>query len=180
MGAAGGTSQGGFSRPPADSPSAPALPIRPANTAPSSAPVCALGHLPPRGKAREECGRRNAPAPSFTRPDCDSNTENRRTVSRILAGIMQHAPGSRSNILPGSAPALRTISLYPFTPLPLPSHTPSPSPRALARNPGAHPGASTFASYSGANTAVSHTFCGETDGARWSRIPASETRSRGP
>lgn len=112
---------------------------------------------------------------------CASNLQNRRTVSHILAGTKQHAPGSRSNILPGSAPALHSVILYPFFPLPLPLHTtPSPSPRPLARNPGAHPGASTFASYSGTNTAVSHTFCGETDGARWSRIPASETRSRGP
>ena len=51
---------------------------------------------------------------------CDCNTENRRTVSHILAGIMQHAPGSRSNILPGSAPALHSVILYPFSPLPLP------------------------------------------------------------
>ena len=76
---------------------------------------------------------------------CDCNLQNRRTVSHILAGIMQHAPGSRSNILPGSAPALRTISLYPFTPLPLPSHTPSPSPRTLARNPHPAQDASVFA-----------------------------------
>ena len=66
---------------------------------------------------------------------CDCNLQNRRTVSRILAGIMQHAPGSRSNILPGSAPALRTISLYPFTPLPLPlAH-----PITLTPSPGAEP-----------------------------------------
>lgn len=66
---------------------------------------------------------------------CASNTENRRTVSRILAGIMQHIPGSSCNILPGSAPALRTISLYPFSPLPLPlAH-----PITLTPNPGAEP-----------------------------------------
>ena len=90
VGAAGGTSQGGFSRPPADSPSAPALPIRPANTAPSSAPVCALGHLPPRGKAREECGWRNAPAPSFTRPD----TQNSGSNSRYLSSSLSPSPRS--------------------------------------------------------------------------------------
>lgn len=79
-------------------------------------------------------------------PGCASNTENRRTVSRILAGIMQHAPGSRSNILPGSAPALRSVILYPFSPLPLPLRTtPSPSPRTLARNPHPAPVESTFA-----------------------------------
>lgn len=77
---------------------------------------------------------------------CDCNTENRRTVSRILAGIMQHAPGSRSNILPGSAPALHSIILYPFSPLPLPLRTtPSPSPRTLARNPHPAQDASAFA-----------------------------------
>ena len=66
---------------------------------------------------------------------CDCNTENRRTVSRILAGIMQHAPGSRSNILPGSAPALHSVILYPFFPLPLPlAH-----PITLTPNPGAEP-----------------------------------------
>ena len=51
---------------------------------------------------------------------CASNTENRRTVSRILAGTKQHTPGRRRNILPGSAPALRGVILYPFSPLPLP------------------------------------------------------------
>lgn len=77
---------------------------------------------------------------------CDCNTENRRTVSRILAGIMQHAPGSRSNILPGSAPALHSIILYPFSPLPLPLRTtPSPSPRTLARNSQPAQDASAFA-----------------------------------
>ena len=61
--------------------------------------------------------------------------ENRRTVSRILAGIMQHAPGSRSNILPGSAPALHSVILYPFFPLPLPlAH-----PITLTPSPGAEP-----------------------------------------
>ena len=157
----------------------PPCPIRPANTAPSSAPVCALGHLPPRGKAREECGRRNAPATSFTRPDCDCNTENRRTVSRILAGIMQHIPGSSCNILPGSAPALHSVILYPFSPLPLPlAH-----PITLTPNPGAEPsprpGCVSICAKTGANTAVSRTFCGETDGAPRNRIPASETRSGG-
>ena len=59
---------------------------------------------------------------------------------------MQHAPGSRSNILPGSAPALHSVILYPFFPLPLPLHTtPSPSPRPLARNPHPAPVESTFA-----------------------------------
>lgn len=114
---------------------------------------------------------------------CDCNTENRRTVSRILAGIMQHAPGSRSNILPGSAPALRTISLYPFTPLPLPRTHPI----TLTTNPGAEPsprpesvpGCVSICAKTGANTAVSRTFCGETDGAPRNRIPASETRSGG-
>ena len=59
-------------------------------------------------------------AAAVTRPGCPSNTENRHAVSRILAGTKQHAPGSRSNILPGSAPALRGVILYPFSPLPLP------------------------------------------------------------
>lgn len=66
---------------------------------------------------------------------CDCNTENRHAVSHILAGIMQHAPGSRSNILPGSAPALHSVILYPFSPLPLPlAH-----PITLTPNPGAEP-----------------------------------------
>ena len=52
--------------------------------------------------------------------DCASNTENRHAVSRILAGTKQHIPGSSCNILPGSAPALRGVILYPFSPLPLP------------------------------------------------------------
>ena len=67
--------------------------------------------------------------------DCDCNTENRHAVSHILAGIMQHAPGSRSNILPGSAPALHSVILYPFFPLPLPlAH-----PITLTPYPGAEP-----------------------------------------
>ena len=66
---------------------------------------------------------------------CDCNTENRHAVSHILAGIMQHAPGSRSNILPGSAPALHSVILYPFFPLPLPlAH-----PITLTPYPGAEP-----------------------------------------
>ena len=68
----------------------PPCPIRPANTAPSSAPVCALGHLPPRGKAREECGRRNAPAPSLTRPD----TRNSGSNSRYLSSSLSPSPRS--------------------------------------------------------------------------------------
>ena len=62
---------------------------------------------------------------------------------------------------------------YPCTHFPLslfPSHTPSPSPRTLAQNPhpapGAYPGASTFASHSGANTAVSTGFCNNPDADR--------------
>ena len=111
---------------------------------------------------------------------CDCNTENRRTVSRILAGIMQHIPGSSCNILPGSAPALHSVILYPY---PSPSSPPY-HPITLTPNPGAEPstrpGCVSICAKTGANTAVSRTFCGETDGAPRCRIPVSETRSRGP
>ena len=110
---------------------------------------------------------------------CASNTENRHAVSHILAGIMQHAPGNRCNILPGSAPALHSVILYPY---PSPSSPPY-HPITLTPYPGAEPsprpGCVIICAKTGANTAVSHTFCGETDGARWSRIPVSETRSGG-
>ena len=66
---------------------------------------------------------------------CASNTENRRTVSRILAGTKQHAPGRRRNILPGSAPALHSVILYPY---PSPSSPPY-HPITLTPYPGAEP-----------------------------------------
>ena len=118
-------------------------------------------------------------AAAVTRPGCPSNTENRHAVSRILAGTKQHIPGSSCNILPGSAPALHSVILYPFSPLPLPlAH-----PITLTPNPGAEPsprpGCVSICAKTGANTAVSRTFCGETDGAPRNRIPASETRSGG-
>ena len=48
---------------------------------------------------------------------------------------MQHIPGSSCNILPGSAPALHSVILYPFSPLPLPlAH-----PITLTPYPGAEP-----------------------------------------
>ena len=72
------------------------------------------GSLPLARKLASPCRRLQ-----ITPADCPSNTENRRAVSRILAGTKQHTPG-RSNILPGSAPALRGVILYPFSPLPLP------------------------------------------------------------
>ena len=93
----------------------------------------------------KKTGLRRRPYP-VSPPGCDCNLQNRRTVSHILAGTKQHAPGSRSNILPGSAPALHSVILYPFSPLPLPLRTtPSPSPRTLARNPHPAPVESTFA-----------------------------------
>lgn len=96
--------------------------------------------------SRSQENRRFPSSAQLTVRRCDCNLQNRRTVSRILAGIMQHAPGSRSNILPGSAPALRSVILYPFSPLPLPLRTtPSPSPRTLARNPHPAQDASAFA-----------------------------------
>ena len=73
------------------------------------------GSLPLARKLASPCRR-----PQITPADCPSNTENRHAVSRILAGTKQHTPGSSCNILPGSAPALRGVILYPFSPLPLP------------------------------------------------------------
>ena len=72
-------------------------------------PTCASGLLRQAGRFSTNC-----------HTDCPSNTENRHAVSRILAGTKQHTPGSSCNILPGSAPALRGVILYPFSPLPLP------------------------------------------------------------
>ena len=72
-------------------------------------PTCASGLLRQAGRFSTNC-----------HTDCPSNTENRHAVSRILAGTKQHAPDSSCNILPGSAPALRGVILYPFSPLPLP------------------------------------------------------------
>ena len=78
---------------------------------------------PPQRRAltrRKTGGQSLAFSGSLTHPGCPSNTENRHAVSRILAGTKQHAPDSSCNILPGSAPALRGVILYPFSPLPLP------------------------------------------------------------
>ena len=84
---------------------------------------------------------------------CASNTENRRTVSRILAASEEaNLDGAGwSKISPGSAPRSATppVTLSvpsSGTPLPLPLRTtPSPSPQTLARNPHPAPGASAFA-----------------------------------
>ena len=90
-----------------------------------------------RLRVRKTGGQRLPFSGVLIRPGCASNTENRHAVSHILAGTKQHAPGSRSNILPGSAPALRSVILYPFSPLPLPlAH-----PITLTPHPGAYPGA---------------------------------------
>ena len=84
-------------------------------------PYFVLGDIPPTGRR-------------FTPADCPSNTENRHAVSRILAGTKQHTPG-RSNILPGSAPALHSVILYPY---PSPSSPPY-HPITLTPYPGAEP-----------------------------------------
>ena len=57
-----------------------------------------------RLRVRKTGGQRLPFSGVLIRPGCASNTENRHAVSHILAGIMQHAPGSRSNIFTGSAP----------------------------------------------------------------------------
>ena len=102
-------------------------------------PTCASGLLRQAGRFSTNC-----------HTGCPSNTENRHAVSRILAGTKQHAPGSRSNILPGSAPALHSVILYPFSPLPLPLLR---HPITLTPDTGAAPDA-----------AISLRFCRQTHG----------------
>ena len=112
----------------------PALPDSPgqrgANTAPSSAPVCALGHLPPRGKAREECRRRNSPALYLTRPDCASNLQNGHAISRILTTPTYRIDLSIPKYHPGAhrAPQRNPISIFPSPSSPRTPHHPHPEP----------------------------------------------------
>ena len=92
-----------------------------------------------------------------------------------LAAVAIFYPGAHR--APQRNPVSISLSLFPSTP----PHHPHPEPwrGTLTPHPGAHPGASAFASYSGTNTAVSHTICGKTDSAPRNGIPASETRSGG-
>ena len=109
-------------------------------------------------------------------------TVTRKTVAQShisWQGRNNTHPVEGVNILPGSAPALHSVILYPY---PSPSSPPY-HPITLTPNPGAEPstrpGCVSICAKTGANTAVSRTFCGETDGAPRCRIPVSETRSGG-